>query len=108
MPSACQPSKKSGSSSTQRRYFSTALSSSPIARSPFASSKSSSSVGIAACARSLAGRRLLEAGRLAPVLQPFKENDHAFLLKILRFEQASALLVGGRLDWLPSFPQRSQ
>src|SRR5207249_12216530 len=43
-PSACQPSKKFGSRSTQRWYFATALSSSPIARSPLASSKISSRV----------------------------------------------------------------
>src|ERR1043166_3920959 len=46
MPRACQPSKNWASSSTQWRYFSTALSSSPTARSPFASSKISSRVGI--------------------------------------------------------------
>ena len=44
IPSACQPSKKFESSPTQRRYFSTAASSSPMARSPFASSKISSIV----------------------------------------------------------------
>src|ERR1700720_3077485 len=42
MPSACHPSKKAGSCSTHRRYFSIAAGSSPMARSPFASSKSSS------------------------------------------------------------------
>src|SRR4051794_11473420 len=42
IPNACQPSKNWESISVQRRYFSTALSSSPIARSPLASSKMSS------------------------------------------------------------------
>src|ERR1700686_5222351 len=42
MPSACHPSKKAGSCSTYRGYFSVAASSSAMARSPFASSKSSS------------------------------------------------------------------
>src|SRR5208283_4914791 len=42
IPSACQPSKNSGTCSTHWRYFSIAAGNSPIARSPLASSKSSS------------------------------------------------------------------
>src|SRR5215471_5386644 len=53
MPSACQPSKNSGPISTQHRYFLTALSKSPMARSPFASSKISSSVSIYLASHSL-------------------------------------------------------
>ena len=39
IPKACHPSKNRGSISMQRRYFSTAASSSPTATSPLASSK---------------------------------------------------------------------
>src|SRR5947207_12415368 len=100
MPSACQPSKKVGSSCTHRWYFSTALFKSPTATSPLASSKISSGV----CIYSRNGhkghnerereapnrnfrRALCELGceslsflkfqpcSLLPVAQPFDEND---------------------------------
>src|SRR5688500_16138437 len=71
MPSACQPSKKSGASSVQRRYFSTADSSSPSARSPFASSNSSSTSGFMRGRLDLAG---LDIRRLMPGAQPLLEN----------------------------------
>src|SRR5213076_1974365 len=75
IPRACQPSKNCGSRSTQRRYFSTALSKSPTARSPFASSKMSSRVST----RSLTSGKL-HSGFALPVMQPFEKDNLPFVI----------------------------
>src|SRR5271166_3470872 len=97
IPSACQPSKNSGTCSTHWRYFSIAAGNSPIARSPLASSKSSSicegvsSIHLSGLAQSvsadrntklkthLPGRSLAEdrraPGPLLFKLQPFADCD---------------------------------
>src|SRR4051794_39132797 len=88
MPRACHPSKNSGSSSTQRRYFSTALSSSPMARSPFASSNISSRA-LMPVVPTLAFRRRrseLEARRAPALSEPLVEHDHPFALQVIFFE----------------------
>src|SRR5260221_8377221 len=63
MPRACQPSKKSGASCVQRRYFSTAVSRSPRARSPLASSNNSSTSGVVLI---FGAARKKKAGQPAP------------------------------------------
>src|SRR4029077_5265809 len=113
IPSACQPSKKSGSSSTHRRYFSTALAKSPTATSPLASSKISSGVAIyfVLAPRTQRSQRntdikfqpddysvsfarfvrtlpflIFQACRLLPVAQPFHNNNTLLVLKNSLFE----------------------
>src|SRR5690348_16899026 len=97
IPSACQPSKKSGSISAHRRYFSTADSSSPIARSPLASSKISSRVGsifILEYGRlyTLALDKL-HVGRALPVPQPLIEHNLLFAFQIFLVERHLTLFV---------------
>src|SRR5262245_8855976 len=87
MPSACQPSKKSGAASTQRRYFSTAASSSPTAMSPLASSNNASISGGSsliprgASALVLAGER--QAGIFLRGREPVAEKHELTLRKDL-------------------------
>src|SRR3954467_11127523 len=110
MPSACQPSKKPGSSSTQRRYFSTALSSSPMARSPFASSNSSSPADMKRT-RGLGLRWdvcLLQSGRAPPLLQPLVEHHHPFALEIVLFESRFRLGKSRRIGWIARLEAHDQ
>src|SRR5439155_11598797 len=112
MPSACQPSKKSGAISTLCRYFAAALSKSPTARSPLASSKISSgdcSIEFVVFARkpfgavnSLAFARL-QASRLLAVVQPFVKNDALLVIEKSFFKRC--LLLGSICicRWLPLF-----
>src|SRR5205085_12459119 len=95
---ACQPSKKFGSTSTQRRYFSTALSSSPTARSPFASSKMSSRVGISAIGVQRGSALRFRFGHLnarvaLPITKPFVENDRAIPRRDIFFKLGSGFLI---------------
>src|ERR1043166_2147616 len=115
MPSACQPSKKSAAMSTERRYFATALSRSPMAMSPLASSKISSGVCILSVsgadqgapsaswrARFLADLAFsrFKASRLLPVVQPFVEND-ALLVMEKPFLKRCLLLASITIrEWL--------
>src|SRR5205085_12491216 len=83
-------------------YLSTALSSSPMARSPFASSKRSSRAdmqlpGALGFGR---GRRLLHARGAAPVVEPFIEHDRSFALDIIFFESRPDLLEASRVGGL--------
>src|SRR5207249_5285295 len=110
MPSACQPSKKSGAISTQRRYFATALSRSPTAMSPLASSKISSadcSIKISRAHTGAATAPLafakLKAGCLLPVAQPFVKNN-ALLVIDKPFLKRCLLLAGICVSgWLALF-----
>src|SRR5438105_3215012 len=129
MPSACQPSKKSASSWMQRRYFSAALSRSPTATSPLASSKISSGVAIdlfshkdhnshqeiptATFKATIASSPFvysvgalsfleLQAGCLLSVAQPFDEYNAFLVLKDSLFEGdflVSGIRVGKRFSF---------
>src|SRR5256885_8351566 len=110
MPSACQPSKNAGSSSTQRRYFSTAASNSPMARSPFASSKSSSSGDMRQLPSGLGlrGQVFLKSSCAAPFVEPFVEDDHAFALEIILFEARLRGREPSWITWLARFEERDE
>src|SRR5262245_60518479 len=122
IPSACQPSKKFESICTHWRYFSTALSRSPTATSPLASSKISSGVAIhhfrtttITVTRKCPTAPLIlntscpwwtlcehlaflefQAGCLLPVAQPFHKNNALFVLKHLLLKRC-LFLAGNRL-----------
>src|ERR1700740_2232790 len=115
IPSACQPSKKSGSISTQRRYFSTASSSSPIARSPLASSNILSRV----CSIDIFERgqhdRLytsafgkLHISRALPGAQPLVEHNLLFAFQVLPVKRYLALLIFCQLGQFAFFQQNNQ
>src|ERR1700730_1490135 len=92
IPSACQPSKNSGSTSTQRRYFSTALSSSPMARSPLASSKISSRVSTRPKKRASAlGPQ--ETGFALAFAEPIVKNKVAFVVQNTLLEGSLVRLI---------------
>src|SRR3989442_3385004 len=117
IPSACQPSKKFASTSTQRWYFATALSSSPIARSPFASSKISSRVcsiwkGVESRPTrpplQLTFGRGRQTGVALAIAQPFHKHVFARGFKVTLLERRLGFLIFRGIGRLAFFHQHNQ